>query len=130
MQQIEILMTTEKRHYHRVAFKNDAILTGKDLQINCQVIDISIQGVLLAVSDRHSVPSDSQFELQIPLDQGQESINMKLKLKNQRGNQIGLACYHIDLDSISHLRRLIELNLGDSTILERDFESLVKEGFE
>jgi len=31
---------------------------------------------------------------------------------------------HIDLDSISHLRRLVELNLGDEALLERELAAL------
>jgi hypothetical protein len=31
----------------------------------------------------------------------------------------------IDIDSISQLRRMVELNLGDSEMLERDLSSLV-----
>jgi hypothetical protein len=35
-------------------------------------------------------------------------------------------CKEIDLDSISHLRRLIELNLGDQEELERELGALLK----
>jgi len=31
----------------------------------------------------------------------------------------------IDVDSMTHLRRLIELNLGDPTLLERELKALV-----
>ena len=36
----------------------------------------------------------------------------------------GYRCEHIDLDSISHLRRLVELNLGDPDILDRELSEL------
>ena len=39
---------------------------------------------------------------------------------------IGIACRSIDLDSITVLRRLIELNLGDAALLERDLQALVE----
>jgi len=32
----------------------------------------------------------------------------------------GLACREIDLDSVTHLRRLVALNLGDETLAERE----------
>jgi hypothetical protein len=38
---------------------------------------------------------------------------------------MGLQTEHIDLDSISHLRRLIELNVGDADILNRELGELV-----
>jgi hypothetical protein len=43
------------------------------------------------------------------------------------GPQVGLRCASIDLDSITHLRRLVELNSGDPAILDREFGSLVRE---
>ena len=36
----------------------------------------------------------------------------------------GLRCDSIDLDSVTHLRRLIELQLGDPALLERDLAEL------
>jgi hypothetical protein len=41
---------------------------------------------------------------------------------------VGLRCDNIDLDSITHLRRLVELNSGDPAILERELGSLIREG--
>ncbi|EEX38264.1 hypothetical protein VIB_000209 [Vibrio metschnikovii CIP 69.14] len=34
---------------------------------------------------------------------------------------------HIDLESIAHLKRLVELNIGDDELLHRDLEHLVTE---
>ncbi|WP_346289016.1 PilZ domain-containing protein, partial [Zoogloea sp.] len=39
---------------------------------------------------------------------------------------LGLVCREIDLDSITHLRRLVELNLGDAELLEREVALLVR----
>jgi len=33
---------------------------------------------------------------------------------------LGLSCREIDLDSITHLRRLVALNLGDEALLDRE----------
>ena len=40
------------------------------------------------------------------------------------GDLVGMVCRHIDVDSISHLRRLVELNLGDEALLERELAAL------
>lgn len=37
---------------------------------------------------------------------------------------LGLRCRNIDLDSITHLRRLLELQLGDATLLQRELGQL------
>jgi hypothetical protein len=41
---------------------------------------------------------------------------------------VGLRCDRLDVDSMSHLRRLVELNLGDPALLERDLQSLIAAG--
>ena len=40
-------------------------------------------------------------------------------------NSVGFICEHIDLDSISHLKRLVELNLGDEDLLHRELHALI-----
>ena len=37
---------------------------------------------------------------------------------------MGIRCDQIDMESISHLRRLAELNLGDAQLVERELEAL------
>ena len=43
-----------------------------------------------------------------------------------QGLHTGLLCKGIDLDSVTHLRRLIELQLGDPALLERDLAELIQ----
>lgn len=51
---------------------------------------------------------------------------MTVSLAHEKGRQLGFYCEEIDLDSITHLRRLIELNLGSSELLERELSALVQ----
>jgi hypothetical protein len=36
-----------------------------------------------------------------------------------------LRCENIDIDSITHLRRLVDLNAGDASLLDREFSALL-----
>ncbi|MCY1558615.1 hypothetical protein D9M68_955670 [compost metagenome] len=63
------------------------------------------------------------FDARISLGAGIE-VQMEVELTRAEGDQLGFVCRHIDLDSISHLRRLVELNLGDEELLERDLTAL------
>ena len=40
-------------------------------------------------------------------------------------NRVGIHCESIDVDSMTHLRRLVEYNLGDVELVNRDFDELV-----
>jgi hypothetical protein len=48
------------------------------------------------------------------------------EIAHREGRQVGVRCLEIDLDSISHLRRLVELNVGDEAILHRELGALVR----
>ena len=52
---------------------------------------------------------------------------MEVVLTRTLQDHLGFVCRHIDLDSISHLRRLVELNLGDESLLERELAALGQE---
>ena len=57
----------------------------------------------------------------------QTCIQMEVVLTRTAGGMLGFICRHIDLESISHLRRLVELNLGDEQLLERELATLGEE---
>ncbi|WP_196138659.1 PilZ domain-containing protein [Aliikangiella sp. G2MR2-5] len=118
-------MTDERRRFNRIAFDTNATLSGDKLTVECHLHDISLQGVLLSLARPCKVEVGKSYHLHIPLDEHEHIIDMELELKNVRGDQLGLRCKHIDLDSITHLRRLVELNLGETELLERDFAHLV-----
>ena len=63
-------------------------------------------------------------QLTIPLAETGNHIAMSTEVAHTEGLHTGLLCRGIDLDSVTHLRRLIELQLGDPALLERDLGEL------
>lgn len=120
-------MSDERRQFNRVVFNTTATFFADKRKIECQIIDLSIQGVFLKLLDRADIEVGSAYQLDISLGERDEMISMELELMHQDEMQLGLMCTHIDLDSITHLRRLVELNLGDSQLLERDFSALLND---
>jgi hypothetical protein len=51
---------------------------------------------------------------------------MEATIVHHLANYYGLVCRDIDLESVTHLRRLVELNLGDEALAEREFALLSK----
>lgn len=114
---------SEKRHFHRIAHDAPATLFHKDEGFPCKIVDLSLKGCLVELdTDRLMDPGDI-YELRIDLN-GTVRILMGVSLAHRSGNKIGLVCRQIDLDSISALKRLVELNLGDEELLERDLQAL------
>jgi len=52
-------------------------------------------------------------------------IAMAGELAHVEGAHAGVLCRSIDLESITHLRRLIEVNLGDPAASERELKALI-----
>ncbi|MBI3531059.1 MAG: PilZ domain-containing protein [Burkholderiales bacterium] len=52
-------------------------------------------------------------------------IAMDIVVARVQGSQLGLQCTHIDLDSVTHLRQLIERNAQDPALLGRELAMLI-----
>ncbi len=113
----------EKRQFHRVLYNVDAKLGFNEQFIPCKVIDLSLNGCLLQFEDSELIQKDHTYRLYLELSVDVD-ISMELNMCHLQDNKAGFICSHIDIDSISQLRRLVELNLGDSHLLERDLRAL------
>jgi len=120
-------VTDERRNYQRVSFDATAKLIKDDQIFSCQVVDLSIHGVLLRPHGVLRSSVGSIYQLEIPLSEENSQITMSLKLTHQHPENLGFVCENIDVDSITHLRKIVELNSGDATILERDLATLCSE---
>jgi hypothetical protein len=102
-------------------------LTTHDGQAFAQLLDISLKGALLETGQVwHGKPGE---ECRLALELAPNAtITMWTKVMHVEGRHVGLRCESIDLDSVTHLRRLVELNSGDPAILDREFASLIREG--
>jgi len=59
------------------------------------------------------------------LDAAGPFIRMEGTLVHREPGRAGVRCDGIDLDGIAHLRRFVELNLGDDALLHREMGALV-----
>lgn len=95
------------------------------------MLDISLKGVLLQLPDGHAPQVGMPCLVKLPLGDGQgESsgdiiIAMAGELAHVEGSHAGVLCRSIDIESITHLRRLIEVNLGDAAASERELKALI-----
>ncbi|MDD2801742.1 MAG: PilZ domain-containing protein [Methylobacter sp.] len=113
----------DNRQFHRVIYKADATLSFDNKTWLCEIIDLSLKGCLLKFDFNWKEDQEKTYILSLQLSEHQ-LIQMQLSAAHVIGNTAGFKCDHIDLDSISELRRLVELNLGDSSLLERDLQAL------
>lgn len=113
----------ERRTFSRISFDADTFLCQDDRRWPVELIDISLNGVLVKLPDGWDGDPTKDTAVYIHLG-GDIAINMITRLTHQQEGRAGFQCDHIDLESISHLRRLVELNLGDTDLLERELSHL------
>lgn len=113
----------DKRHYHRVGHDARATLAVDVQAWTCTVEDLSLKGGLVKLADNWSLDPTRHYHLSIHLTHAIH-IDMDVALAHQEGQYAGFRCLGIDADSATKLRRLVELNLGDSHLLERDLHEL------
>ncbi len=118
-------MAHERRHFVRVMFAAQAQLACGGAVLDVRVLDLSLKGALITLPSGVNLTQDALCTLTLPLISGSGSIKMDMQAAHLEGQQLGLLCLHSDIDSVTHLRRLIELQLGDPKLLERDLRELV-----
>lgn len=117
--------TENKRRFSRVPFQSEIQIISDHGNWSCELIDISLKGVLTTAPNHWSAAPGDRFQVKIILDSSEASILMDASVAHIEDDHIGFACEHIDIDSISHLRRLMELNVDDPDILQRELAELI-----
>ena len=116
----------ERRRFHRFLFDAPTSIVMDGAHHDVTLIDLSLKGALVEVPA--SWPSDAgpghDAMLSIDLGGGEIRIEMEGRIAHREGMHLGFQCLHIDMESITHLRRLVELNLGDPDLLERELAAL------
>lgn len=117
-------MERNRRKFSRIAFQSEASLFLPDGEYGVEVLDLSLQGALIHPNANMYVTVGTNCTLKIRLDSLGTTIRMEATIVHHMANYYGLACREIDIDSVTHLRRLVELNLGDEALAEREFALL------
>jgi hypothetical protein len=124
--------TDEHRRFQRIDFVDDVQIVSDDVdgadnhkwQAHC--IDISMRGMLLEVPADFSCSVGTPYEVLLMLSED-VIIEMPCTLVHREGQKAGFRAETMSLDSMSSLRRLLELNLADNTEIERELGSLIQQ---
>ena len=115
-----------RRRFQRIAFDASTELLQGPQRWDVELLDLSLKGLLINEPANWNGDPAHPFLANISLASDIQ-VQMEVELARSHTGQLGFACRHIDLDSISHLRRLVELNLGEESLLERELAALGEE---
>lgn len=115
----------DQRKFTRITFAAKASLICADERWKVELIDISLHGVLIQCVCLETLMTGSAVTVLVDLAGEENSIEMHGKVTYIHADHVGVVCEHMDVDSISELRRIVELNLGDDKLLQREISALV-----
>jgi len=115
----------ERRRYTRINFNSNVILEQNSEHCEASLLDISLNGLLIKTPEYYRIDVAQPLEVHIELADDAQ-ISMRVSLAHSSSEVLGFRCESIDLDSIAHLRRLVELNLTDKNAAERILAELLQ----
>jgi hypothetical protein len=122
--------TQENRRFRRIRFVDAVQVVSEDVDgaeaasWEAQCIDISMLGMLLAVPEGFPLIIGTPFEVHLILAED-VIIEMPCTLVHVEGNHAGFRAEMMSIDCVTNLRRLLELNLADSSEVERELAELL-----
>ena len=115
----------ERRRFQRIDFDAPTELRQGLRRWPAKLLDLSLKGLLIERPANWDVDLTQDFDAIIHLGPDAR-VQMQVELRHEEPDRLGFICLHIDLDSMSHLHRLVELNVADSTEMMRELRELIE----
>ena len=113
-----------RQQFTRILFSINADIQIEEKTYSVSIHDISLNGALVtAIDSEHSLKGKRGI-LHFLLSDNESVVAMNVTVVHEKENETGLQCNVIDIDSVTHLRRLIELNLGNNQQLKKELSQL------
>lgn len=113
-----------RRQFTRILFSIKAQLSVDDMTYPVTIHDISLNGALVSAVQSEQPLKGKIGDLTFSLSDEESQVTMHVAIVHEHNDEIGLQCNAIDIDSVIQLRRLVELNLGDSKQLDKELSQL------
>ncbi len=111
----------EKRRFARAPFDGSATLTIGTQTFDVVLSDLSLRGALLEHAPDQILEQGLAGMLTLVLEDTDIAIPLQCKVSHVGPGRAGVEFMLVEVDSMQHLRRLVELNLGNSEEHELGF---------
>ncbi len=115
----------ERRQFTRIILNSRVELLTTNHSWASQLLDLSLKGALIQSPEKFMGKINEAISLTINIRDLTIPIVFEGVITHIEDDHIGLRCDRMDIDSITELRRLIELNMGDDELLHRELHSLI-----
>jgi len=114
----------QRRKHYRLPYVCPCVLIYEGKKYPTHLVDISLKGAMVGVPVGLEPKEGHAYRLEVTLDEAPGAIIMEVVPAHWSKGRIGLRCFSMDVDSLTHLRRLLELNLGDPTLVEKELRQM------
>lgn len=120
------MVDSERRQFTRIRFNTEAKLNDPEArrQWPTELLDISLRGALVRQPLNGPEDFSRPYQLELVLADNAR-MAFEVGIIHSDEDLLGLQFQQMDLDSASHLHRLLELNLGDPALFERELSELL-----
>jgi len=121
--QLKTSQQSERRIYNRIPFTAEILMQCGHQEWSCNLLDISLKGMLVEPPENIDINMDNPCGMALFL--GEDiSIHARVNITHSSNGNWGLKWLQIDVASLQHLRRLIELNANNPAMLMRELSEL------
>jgi len=122
----------EHRRFSRIDFVDTVQVISDDVEgaqassWEAKCIDISMRGMLLELPELFPLEIGTPYEVHLILSED-VIIEMPCTLVHIEDHRAGFRAEMMSIDSLTNLRRLLELNLADNAEVERELGALIQQ---
>jgi hypothetical protein len=114
----------ERRKFSRVKFIADVEVAIDNQLFPGELVDISLNGALFRAKGVMELERGDVCELKFYLPSTDVTLRFNAQLVHEHQRQFGFKFISEDVETLTHLRRLIELNIGDAELVTHELSFL------
>lgn len=116
----------DARRFRRIPFEAEVLIAVGDRTWSCRLVDLALKGALLESPAALSLAQGTVANLSLPLPGSEIVLDFDAELIHREGNRLGFKFLHENLETLTHLRTLLELNTGDPEGVRSELLSWLK----
>ena len=102
------------RHFRRIPFEAEVTLNADQQTWSGELLDVAMKGAMVGTEEPLQSALGTKFNLCISLQGAPISLDFQAELVHREECRYGFKFISENLQTLTHLRKLIELNTGDA----------------
>ena len=113
-----------RRRFQRIPFDARTELHRGHQSWPVRLLDVSLKGLLVERPASWQADLAQPLEATVHLDPNTH-VRLQVELRHEEANRLGFSWITTDLESLTHLHRLMQLNLADEAEMQRELRELI-----